>query len=88
MIQPSSDDSWVNLLSKTQYFTYITGTQTGRAYLYGAEYQTAGSYDNGLLNSFQDHNVPCAVCYISTRETVVMIPAHYTPAHHPGQKLL
>ena len=38
----------------------------------------AGSYDNGPLKSFHDHNVPCAVCYISRKETVVMIPAHYT----------
>ena len=67
-----------------QYSTYTAGTQTGRAYLYGAEYQTAGSYDNGPPNSFHDHNLSCTVCYISTRENVVMVPALATPAHHPG----
>ena len=27
------------------------------------------------IQGSSDHNVPCAVCYVSTRETVLMIPA-------------
>ncbi len=38
------------------------------AYVHGSEYE-------GPLQSTHDHNVPCAVCYVSTRPTVVMIPA-------------
>ena len=37
-------------------------------YVYGTEYQEP-------LQGSHDHNVPCAVCYVSTRETVLMIPA-------------
>ena len=40
----------------------------GKAYMYGSEYQ------NPLQGTY-DHNVPCAVCYVSTRPTVLMIPA-------------
>ena len=65
--------NYICLPEQPQYSTYTAGTQY-RAFLYGAEYQTAG-LDNGPLNSFNNHNVPCAVCYTSTRETVVMIPA-------------
>ena len=63
-----------------QYLSYTSGTQSGRAYLYGAEYETGGSHsgDNGPFHSVAEHNVPCAVCYTSTRGTVVMIPARYT----------
>ena len=30
---------------------------------------------DGPLSAFHDQNVPCAVCYVSTRGTVLMIPA-------------
>ena len=69
--------NYLCLPEQPQYSTYTAGVQNGRAYLYGAEYQTTGG-DNGPLRSFHDHNVPCAVCYTSTRETVVMIPARLT----------
>ena len=66
------------LPEQPQYSTYTAGTQSGRAYLYGAEYQTGAGYANSPLLSVHDHNVPCAVCYTSTRETVMMIPARIT----------
>ena len=67
------------LPEQPQYSNYTAGTQGGRAYLYGAEYQTGGIHgDIGPLHSVYQHNVPCAVCYTSTRETVVMIPARLT----------
>ena len=40
----------------------------GHSYVHGSEYQNP-------LQGSHDHNVPCAVCYASTRETVLMIPA-------------
>ena len=62
-----------------QYSTYTAGTQGGRAYLHEVEYETGNpSSETGPLHSLNDHNVPCAVCYASTRETVVMIPAQNT----------
>ena len=44
--------------------------QGNRAYLYGAEYEPW----NAPLSAVVNHNVPCAVCYASTRGTVMMIP--------------
>ena len=39
--------------------------------IYGAEYVTI----NGPLHSLQNHNAPCAVCYVSTRAAMIMVPA-------------
>ena len=47
--------------------TYRAGSQ-GHSYVYGAEYQSP-------VQGTNQHNVPCAVCYVSSRPTVVMIPA-------------
>ncbi len=40
----------------------------GHAYVYGTEYESP-------IVGTADHNVPCAVCLTTTRETVIMIPA-------------
>ena len=40
----------------------------GHNYVYGAEYKQP-------LRGSHSHNVPCAVCSVSTREMVLMIPA-------------
>ena len=40
-------------------------------YMYGAEYESV----NGIFSGKHDHNVPCAVCYTSTKEVKLMIPA-------------
>ena len=71
--------NYLCLPEQPQYSNYTPGVQTGRAYLYGTEYQAGGPWagDTGPL-SLGDHNVPCAVCYSSTRAAVVMIPAQYT----------
>ncbi len=47
--------------------TYRGGVD-GQATIYGAEYQNP-------LQGSNNYNVPCAVCYVSTRPTVIMIPA-------------
>ena len=52
------------------YLQYSPGVQ-GYSYVYGTEYQT----HHGPLRAIKDHNVPCAVCYASTRVAVTMIPA-------------
>ena len=46
---------------------YRTGFDD-HAPLYGSEYEAP-------VQGSHDHNVPCAVCYVSTRPTVIMIPA-------------
>ena len=72
--------NYICLPEQPQYSTYTAGAQSWRAYLYGAEYETGLTEPGeiGPLRSFNDHNVPCAVCYTSTRETVLMIPARIT----------
>ena len=53
------------------YLSYRSGVQ-GHSYVYGAEYET---WTGAPLSAVHDHNVPCAVCYASTRVAVTMIPA-------------
>ena len=50
---------------------FQSGVQT-RSYVSGVEY-----YYDGLpsLSSLNNHNVPCALCYVATRSVSVMIPA-------------
>ena len=43
---------------------------SGSNVMWGAEYKSWN-----LPSSVQDYNVPCAVCYVSTRASVLMIPA-------------
>ena len=54
---------------------YITAPRSTSATvystLYGAEYDTL----NGPQHSLHNHNVPCAVCYASTRSVMIMVPA-------------
>ena len=69
--------NYLCLPEQPQYSTYTAGVQPHRAYLYGSEYETGGG-GNGPLSSVNQHNVPCAVCYASTRVAAVMIPAQYT----------
>jgi hypothetical protein len=57
------DPDYINVARSTSASYFST--------IYGAEYQT----HNGPLNSILDDNVPCAVCYASTRAAMIMIPA-------------
>ena len=53
---------------------YISDSRSITSYsstLHGAEYQTA----NGPHHNLHNHNVPCAVCYTSTRAAMIMVPA-------------
>ena len=53
-----------------EYLEYTAGVQ-GTSLVMGAEYEAAG----GPLRSVNKLNIPCAMCYVSARETVVMLPA-------------
>ena len=54
-----------------EYTDFRTGVQD-YSYIYGVEYEFP------VVSGVKDHNAPCAVCYISTRTTVLMIPAKLT----------
>ena len=47
----------------------------GSAHVYGAEYEAVNQLNAGKRN-IQDRNIPCAVCRVQTRSTVIMVPAH------------
>ena len=44
----------------------------GNSYVYGTE------YERSLVSGRAQYNAPCAVCYIPTKHTVIMIPAKTT----------
>ena len=53
-----------------QYGKYGPQVQ-GHSPIYGTEYDTY----RGPIATTDNHNAPCAVCYVSTRETALMLPA-------------
>jgi len=55
------------------FYRTVSGAQPW-AFMYGAEYQDT----NPLRSRSHDTDVPCAVCYVPTRNTVYMLPAKYT----------
>ena len=57
-----------------QYLSTAVPPDPHKSYLYGAEYEVV----NNIFPSKHEHNVPCAVCYISTKSTKLMIPAQTT----------
>ena len=56
------------------YSQYTPGVQ-GWSPVHGAEYQTQGSYSNSPFGHLLDDNVPCVVCQVTIRDTMLMIPA-------------
>ena len=56
-----------------QYMNYRPGVQDTSP-IFGTEYEVHG----GPLSAVHNHNVPCAVCFSSMRETVLMLPAKPT----------
>ena len=69
-----------NLLCLPDDPEYVVGGEklTTNSLLRGAEYRNGGQ----PLSSKTYHNIPCAVCYVSTRGTVLTIPAKLTcPTH-------
>ena len=59
------------------FLTPISSGPQHRAYMYGTEYFTYGD-SNSHVHGRQDTDVPCAVCHVSNRTAVYMVPANYT----------
>ena len=66
---PGGGANYVCLPKVPQYMS--THVPKYESYMYGAEYEEV----NGIFPGKLDHNVPCAVCYTSTKSAKVMIPA-------------
>ncbi|KAI8502710.1 hypothetical protein Bbelb_194120 [Branchiostoma belcheri] len=60
-----------------QWGRYQDGVEGWKAYMYGAEYQLGTNVPFGST-SLHDNDVPCAVCYVPTRGSKLMIPARNT----------
>ena len=52
-----------------EYTLPFTAGVRGHSYVYGTEYEAP------LVSGRDQHNAPCAVCYLPTQNAVVMIPA-------------
>ena len=59
------------------FLTPISGDQHWRGLMYGAEYETVTD-SNSYLHGRHNYDVPCAVCHVSNRTAVYMVPAKYT----------
>ena len=46
------------------------------SYIYGSEYEMWGNVPKSLL-SLHEHDVPCAVCYVTRRTAIITIPGTY-----------
>uniref|UniRef100_A0A1X7T0X2 Collagen IV NC1 domain-containing protein n=2 Tax=Amphimedon queenslandica TaxID=400682 RepID=A0A1X7T0X2_AMPQE len=68
---PGGGANYVCLPKVPQYMS-TTYKHTNLAnYMYGTEYE----WTNGIFPGTDQHNVPCAVCYTSTKSVKLMIPA-------------
>ena len=65
------------LLLDPNFLTPISQDQKWQAIMYGAEYETH-TYSNSHVHGRHNTDVPCAVCHVSNRTAVYMVPANYT----------
>ena len=63
---------YICLPNNPKYDKYRDGNQAG-SYIYGTEYEV-NTY-NPFKSNLHDHDAPCAVCYVQSRATQLMIPA-------------
>ena len=61
------------LPNEPEYLEVTAGIQDVRGRLYGVEYQILDIPP--ALVAQEDHNAPCAVCFVTVRKTKLMIPA-------------
>ena len=63
------------IVEDPENFDYGEGT-IPESYIYGAEYQMYGNIPSSY-HQLNDHDVPCSICYVASRNTVLMIPGKY-----------
>ena len=68
--------NYICAVKDAKYHPQATTTNAEGAYLYGAEYEL---YNGQALPSsqYKEHNIPCAVCEVSTRSKHIMVPGTY-----------
>ncbi|XP_066279779.1 uncharacterized protein [Branchiostoma lanceolatum] len=74
---PGGGTNYQCLPTEPQWGRYQDGVQGWKAFMWGAEYELDTNYPFGSA-SVHNHEVPCAVCYVPTRGSKLMIPARNT----------
>ena len=69
---PRGGVNYLCLPDSPRYGRYKGGGTNG-GYVYGTEYQL--NYFNPFRRNLHDHDAPCAVCFASSRSSVLMMPA-------------
>ena len=67
--------NYICLPEKPEFLPYVSDTSDYQSFVYRSKYETFGT---GPFNHLQDQDVPCVVCYASTRVSYLMIPAKIT----------
>ena len=67
--------NYLCLPPKPKYDKYNDGNQNS-GYMYGTEYEINDYSGSVLKSNLHDHDAPCAVCFVKSRGSMLMIPAH------------
>jgi len=71
---PGGGSNYLCLPSTPKYDKYKNGHQHA-GYVYGTEYEVADYSGDPFKRSLHDHDAPCVVCYVSSRGSMLMMPA-------------
>ena len=74
--QTGGGANYIFLPYESEFLYYTPGIYEHQSNIYGAEYQSYVTSDP--FTPLNEHNVPCVVCYVSTRISYLMIPAKTT----------
>ena len=66
--------NYLCLPPKPKYDKYNDGNQNS-GYVYGTEYEINDYSGSVLKSNLHDHEAPCAVCFVKSRGSLLMIPA-------------
>ena len=71
-----SGSNYQCIVEDPENFDFGAGT-ADKSLIYGTEYEMTGNIPSSNL-PLNNHDVPCSVCYVASRVTVLMIPGKYT----------
>ena len=66
--------SYLCLPHNPKYDKYKDGHQNA-GYIYGTEYEVSQYNGNPFQRTIHDHEAPCAVCFVKSRGSMLMMPA-------------
>lgn len=65
--------NYICAVKRPLYLSGTTSHSSWKTHLYGTEYDTITT----VLDYIENHNAPCAVCYVPKRSTKIMVPGTY-----------